>query len=305
MREHGFVIGRLKRQKYLLAMVIPSIVFVAVFSYVPVWGMLTAFFNYNPGLGIKGSPFVGLRYFKEFLTHSDFPLLMRNTLAISSLNIACSIIIPVTFAILLNEFIFAPLKRVIQTVSYLPHFISYVVTANLAITMLSPSGTLNTWLLKMNWIQEPVMFLTSPRGFWFLVAGINTWKETGWAAIIYIASITNIDPQLYEAATVDGAGRAGRIWHITLPGIIPTVTVLTILAVPDLLNAGFDPSYLLGNPMVSDYSRVLDTHIYAAGIQQGRFSLATAIGILRMGAGLILILSANAVSRRVSEYSLF
>jgi putative aldouronate transport system permease protein len=127
----------------------------------------------------------------------------------------------------------------------------------------------------------------------------------GWAAIIYIAAITNIDPQLYEAATVDGAGRAGRIWHITLPGIIPTVVVLTILAVPDLLHAGFDPSYLLGNPMVSDYSRVLDTHIYTVGIQQGRFALATAVGIMRMGVGLILILLANAASRRVSEYSLF
>jgi putative aldouronate transport system permease protein len=149
------------------------------------------------------------------------------------------------------------------------------------------------------------MFLTTPNGFWFLVAGINIWKEMGWAAIIYIASITNIDPQLYEAATVDGAGRFGRIWHITLPGILPTVVVLFILAVPDLLHAGFDPSYLLGNPMVSDYSRVLDTYIYTAGLQQGRFSLATAVGIMRMGVGIVLILSANAIARKVSEYSLF
>jgi putative aldouronate transport system permease protein len=304
MQENKLMV-RLRRQKYLFIMVIPSIVFVAVFSYVPIWGMLTAFFNYNPGLGIRGSPFVGLRYFREFLTHSDFPLLMRNTLAISSLNIACGIIMPVSFAILINEFVFSRLKRLIQTVSYLPHFISYVVVANLAVTMLSPSGTLNTWLVENNFIREPIMFLTNPKGFWFLVAGLNIWKEMGWAAIIYIASITNIDPQLYEAATVDGAGRAGRIWHITLPGIIPTVVVLTILAVPDLRNAGFDPSYLLGNPMVSDYSRVIDTHIYTVGIQQGRFALATAVGILRMGVGLILILSANAASRKVSEYSLF
>jgi putative aldouronate transport system permease protein len=303
--EKSGLAARLKRQKYLLIMAVPSIIFVAVFAYVPIWGMLTAFFNYNPGLGIRGSPFVGLRYFREFLTHSDFPLLMRNTLAISSLNIACGIIVPVAFAILLNEFVFSGLKRVIQTVSYLPHFISYVVVANLAVTILSPSGTVNTWLLKINLVREPIMFLTNPRGFWFLVAGINIWKEMGWAAIIYIASITNIDPQLYEAATVDGAGRAARIRHVTLPGIVPTVAVLTILAVPDLLNAGFDPSYLLGNPMVSDYSRVLDTHIYTVGIQQGRFALAAAVGILRMGAGLVLILSANAVSRRVSEYSLF
>jgi putative aldouronate transport system permease protein len=297
--------ARVKRQKYLLIMVVPSIIFVSIFSYVPIWGMLSAFVNYNPGLGIRRSPFVGLKYFREFLGHSDFHLLMRNTLAISSLNIVLGIVMPVTFAILLNEFIFPRLKRFIQTVSYLPHFISYVVAANIAITMLSPSGVLNTWLLNMNLIKSPLMFLTNPRGFLFLVAGLNLWKEMGWAAIIYIAAITNIDPQLYEAATVDGAGRVGKIRHVTLPGIIPTVVVLTILAVPDLLHAGFDPSYLLGNPMVSDYSRVLDTHIYTVGIQQGRFALATAVGIMRMGVGLILILLANAASRRVSEYSLF
>jgi putative aldouronate transport system permease protein len=297
--------ARFKQQKYLLIMVVPSIIFVAIFSYIPVWGMLSAFVDYNPGLGIRRSPFVGLRYFKEFLGHSDFHLLMRNTLAISSLNIVLGIVMPVLFAILLNEFIFSGLKRFIQTVSYLPHFISYVVVANIAITMLSPSGVLNTWLLNMNLIKAPLMFLTNPRGFWFLVAGLNIWKEMGWAAIIYIAAITNIDPQLYEAATVDGAGRVGKIRHITLPGIIPTVVVLTILAVPDLLHAGFDPSYLLGNPIVSDYSRVLDTHIYAVGIQQGRFALATAVGIMRMGIGLILILLANTASRMVSEYSLF
>jgi putative aldouronate transport system permease protein len=205
----------------------------------------------------------------------------------------------------LNELRHAQFKRTIQTISYLPHFISYVVVANIAITMLSPSGTINVLFTNLGLIKKPILFLTNPKGFWFLVAGINIWKEMGWAAIIYIASITNIDSQLYEAATVDGAGRFGRIWHITLPGIIPTIVVLTILAVPDLLNAGFDPSYLLGNPMVSDYSRVLDTYIYTAGLQQGRFALATAVGIMRMGVGIILILSANTVARKVGEYSLF
>jgi putative aldouronate transport system permease protein len=248
---------------------------------------------------------VGLRYFREFVTHPDFKLLMRNTLGISSLNIFFGTLFPVCFAILLNELRHTQFKRAIQTISYLPHFISYVVVANIAIAMLSPSGKINELLTDVGLIQKPIMFLTTPKGFWFLVAGLNIWKEMGWAAIIYIASITNIDPQLYEAATVDGAGRFGRIWHITLPGILPTVVVLFILAVPDLLHAGFDPSYLLGNPMVSDYSRVLDTYIYTAGLQQGRFSLATAVGIMRMGVGIVLILSANAVARKFSEYSLF
>jgi putative aldouronate transport system permease protein len=287
-------------------MVAPSLIFVAVFSYLPIWGMLIAFFDYNPGLGFAGSKFVGLRYFKEFLGTSDFLLLMRNTVAISSLNIACGTVFPVAFAILINELFVPRMRKLTQTISYLPHFISYVVVANIATTMLSPDGgAINRLLLGLGVIQKPIFFLAIPQGFWFLISAINVWKETGWAAIIYIASIANIDPQLYEAATVDGAGRMRRIWHITLPGILPTIIVLTIMALPDLLNAGFDPSYLLGNPIVSDFSRVLDTHIYAVGIQQGRYPLATAVGLMRMGVSLVLILSANSWARRVSEYSLF
>jgi putative aldouronate transport system permease protein len=298
--------ARAAQQKYLLFMVVPALVYVAVFAYLPVWGMLIAFFDYNPGLGLTGSKFVGLRYFREFFMASDFPLILRNTLAISALNIAGGTLFPVLFAVLLNELFLRRMRRVVQTVSYLPHFISFVVVANIATTLLSPDGgLLNRALLSLGLIDRPIFFLTQPKLFWFLVAAINVWKEMGWGAIIYIASITNIDPQLYEAATVDGAGRFRRIWHITLPGILPTVIVLTIMALPGLLEAGFDPSFLLGNPMVSDYSRVLDTHIYAVGLQQGRYPLATAVGVMRMAVGLALILGANAWARRVSEYSLF
>lgn len=297
---------RLKRQKFLLLMLLPAILHVAVFVYGPMWGMLIAFVNYNPGLGIFGSEFVGLKYFREFLTSPDMPLIMRNTLAISFLNIAFGTVFPVLFAVFLNELPWVGLKKVSQTISYLPHFISFVVVANIATTMLSPDGGIvNHLLMALKITDKPIFFLAEPKGFWWVVAFLNIWKEMGWSAIIYIAAITNIDPQLYEAAMVDGAGRLKRIWHITLPGIIPTIIVLLILSVPDLLNAGFEPSYLLGNALVSDYSRVLDTHVYSIGIQQGRYSLSTAVGMMRMVVSLILILSANAVARRVSEYSLF
>ncbi len=297
---------RLKRQKYLLLMLIPAVLHVIVFVYGPMWGMLIAFFNYNPGLGIFGSEYVGLRYFREFLTSPDMPLLMRNTIAISFLNITFGTVFPVLFAVFLNEIPWMGFKKVSQTISYLPHFISFVVVANIAITMLSPDGgVVNKLLMALKITDKPIFFLAEPKGFWWVVAFLNIWKEMGWSAIIYIAGITNIDPQLYEAAMVDGAGRLKRIWHITLPGIVPTIIILLILSVPQLLNAGFDPSYLLGNALVSDYSRVLDTHIYNIGIQQGRYSLSTAVGMMRMVVGLILILSANAVARRVSEYSLF
>jgi len=297
---------RIFKQRYLVIMVLPAIICVGVFVYGPMWGMLIAFVNYNPGLGIFGSPFVGLKYFAEFLSGPDLPLLLRNSFAISLLNIIFGTFFPVLFAVLLNEVSSLRLKKLTQTISYLPHFISYVVVANIALTMLSPDGgAVNRLLMAVGIIKQPIFFFAIPKAFWWLIATINIWKEMGWAAIIYIASIANIDPQLYEAAMVDGAGRIKRIWHITLPGIVPTVVVLTILAVPDLLNAGFDPSFLLGNALVSDYSRVLDTHVYAIGIQQGRYSLATAIGIMRMAVGLVLILGANSFARRVSEYSLF
>ena len=297
---------RVFKQRYLVMMVLPAIICVGVFVYGPMWGMLIAFVNYNPGLGIFGSPFAGLKYFAEFLSGPDLPLLLRNSFAISLLNIIFGTLFPVLFAVLLNEVSSIRLKKLTQTISYLPHFISYVVVANIALTMLSPDGgAVNRLLMAVGIIKQPIFFFAIPKAFWWLIATINIWKEMGWAAIIYIASIANIDPQLYEAAMVDGAGRLKRIWYITLPGIVPTVVVLTILAVPDLLNAGFDPSFLLGNALVSDYSRVLDTHVYAIGIQQGRYSLATAIGIMRMAVGLVLILGANSFARRVSEYSLF
>lgn len=305
-RGKAALFERIKQQKLLLIMLVPAVVSVGIFVYGPMWGMLIAFFNYNPGLGIMGSEFVGLRYFREFLSSPDLPLIIRNTFAISLLNIIFGTVFPVLFAVLLNEVSWVGLKKVTQTISYLPHFISYVVVANIAAMVLSPDGGIvNELLVNLGIVDKPIFFLAIPQAFWWIVAGLNVWKEMGWSAIIYIASIANIDPQLYEAAMVDGAGRLRRIWHITLPGIIPTMVVLTILAVPDLLNAGFDPSYLLGNALVSDYSRVLDTHVYTIGIQQGRYSLSTAIGVMRMIVSLVLILSANAVARRVSEYSLF
>jgi ABC-type polysaccharide transport system, permease component len=305
-KAKGTLLMRASQQKYLLMMLIPAVIYVAIFAYMPIWGMMIAFFDYNPGLGFSGSTFVGLKYFKEFLSAADFPILMRNTVAISGLNILLGTIFPVTFAILLNELFLPRMKKLTQTISYLPHFISYVVVANIATTLLSPSGGIvNNLLMSMGIVDEPIMFLTNPNTFWILVAGINTWQEMGWSAIIYIAAIAQIDPQLYEASSIDGAGRMRRIWHITLPSIVPTIVVLTILAMPELLNAGFDPSYLLGNPMVADFSKVLDTHIYTVGLQQGRYPLATAVGLMRMLVGIVLIFSTNALARRVSDYSIF
>ena len=305
LAKKGNLGSRIIKQRTLLLMLVPAIACAIIFIYSPMWGILMAFFDYNPGLGFKGSPFVGFKHFQRFFNDSNFWLMVRNSLAISTLNIAFGTFFPILFAIMLNEIRSIAYKRVVQTISYLPHFISFVVVANIALTLLSPSGVVISMLMDLGILKKSIVIFAEPKAFWWLVAGLNIWKEMGWSAIIYIASIAGIDPQLYEAAMADGAGRLRRIWHITLTGMRPTIVVLFILAVPDLLQAGFDPSYLLGNAMVADYSEVLDTYIYRLGLAQGQYSMATAVGLCRMAVGLVLILAANAYARKVSEYSLF
>ncbi len=293
------------RQKTLYLMLFPAILFTVIFAYVPIWGIFTSFYDYNPGMGFSGSPFVGLKHFQRFFSEKSVFLILRNTVAISFLNILFGTVFAILFAVLLNELPFVRFKKTVQTVSYLPHFVSFVVVSNIVQTLLATNGPINGLLVSLGVLEKPVVFFTIPEAFWWLVTAMNVWKEMGWSAIIYIAAIAGIDPSLYEAAMVDGAGRLRRIWHITLTGIRPTIVVLLVLAVPDLLNAGFDASYLLGNAMVSNFSEVLDTYIFRVGLQEGQYSYAAAVGLLRQAVGLVLILSANKFSKKVSEYSLF
>lgn len=293
------------RQKTLYLMLFPAILFTVIFAYVPIWGIFTSFYDYNPGLGFSGSPFVGLKHFQRFFSEKSVFLILRNTVAISFLNILFGTVFAILFAVLLNELPFVRFKKTVQTVSYLPHFVSFVVVSNIVQTLLATNGPINGLLVSLGVLEKPVVFFTIPEAFWWLVTAMNVWKEMGWSAIIYIAAIAGIDPSLYEAAMVDGAGRLRRIWHITLTGIRPTIVVLLVLAVPDLLNAGFDASYLLGNAMVSNFSEVLDTYIFRVGLQEGQYSYAAAVGLFRQAVGLVLILSANKFSKKVSEYSLF
>jgi len=298
-------LARVRQYRRLYWMILPGFLLTLVFAYLPTWGLITAFYDYNPGLGMAGSEFVGLKHFARFFADRNFPLLIRNSLVISLLNILWGTIFPILFAVLLNEISNIHFKKAVQTISYLPHFISFVVIANIAQTVFATDGPVNRLLLSLGVTDRAITFFALPKAFWWLISGINIWKEMGWSAIIYVAAIAGIDPMLYEAAMVDGAGRFKRMWHITIKGISSTIVVLLVLAVPDLLNAGFDASYLLGNSMVSDYSEVLDTYVYRVGLQQGQYSYATAIGLCRQVVSLILILSANAFARKISEYSLF
>jgi len=293
---------KILKQRVLLLFSIPFVVWAFVFHYLPLWGWLMAFQNYNPGMGVLGSDWVGIRHFRNFFEDELFLLLMRNTIAISVLNIAAATIGAIGLAVLLNEVRGIVFKRTVQTISYLPHFISYVVVANLFLTLLSPGdGLVNRLLMSLGLVREPIFFFAEERLFWPLVAFINLWKEVGWDAIIYIAAMSAIDPEQYDAAAVDGAGRLRRIWHVTLPGIRPTVVVLLILSASGILSAGFDPSYLLGNPMVYNYSEVLDTYVYRMGLQQGMYSFATAVGLFRLVVSLLVLYLVNRLAKRFGD----
>lgn len=305
---------RFKRQIAFQIFVLLGILFMAIFSYVPMFGILMAFKDYKISSGIIGiftSDWAGLRYFEEFVNDYNFPTLVKNTLALSILKLFFSFPIPILYAIMLNEVRNAFFKRFVQTVSYLPHFISWVVIVGVAFAFFSTdTGLVNNLLMSMGWIDEPLRILTDPDYFWGLAVSSAVWKEAGWWTIIFLAAIAGIDPSLYEAAEMDGAGRLKRIWHITLPGIKGSIVVVLILSIGNILGGGlvgsnFEQAFLLGNPLNSDKSQIIQTYSFNMGLAQGRFAFATAIDLVQSIISLILILSSNYIAKKVSGSGLF
>ncbi|WP_438446103.1 ABC transporter permease [Gorillibacterium sp. sgz5001074] len=302
LRKRGTFVRNMLRQKYLYLMSVPFVIWLIVFSYVPLWGWLMAFQTYKPGRGILDQRWVGLNNFRELFTDDRFYLVLRNTLGMSVMGLVAGFTIPILFALLLNEIRGSFFKRSIQTISYLPHFVSWVVVAGLVTKMLSmDGGALNQLLMALHLIDEPVQFLAKGTWFWGIVTASDVWKETGWNSIIYLAAMAGIDPEMYEAATVDGAGRFKRMWHITLPGIRPTFMVLLILSIGNLISIGFEKQFLLGNKLVIDYSEVLDLYALNYGINLSRYSYGTAIGIFNSVVSIILVLTANGIYKRVTK----
>ncbi|MEZ0537067.1 ABC transporter permease [Caldicellulosiruptoraceae bacterium PP1] len=289
-------------QRQLIVLTIPFLFLVLVFNYLPLWGWLLAFKNYKPYLGFTQSEWVGLQNFKELFADPYFFQALRNTLVISSLKLIFNFTSSILFALLLNEVKNILFKRTVQTISYLPHFVSWVVAANIIYTALSPdNGIINDLLLKVGLLKEPINFLGEGKYFWFIAPISEVWKEMGWNAIIYLAAMTNISPQLYEAASIDGASRVKQIFTITLPSILPTVKILLIMNVGWILNAGFEQMYLLQKPSTLDFSEILDTYILRYGIGSGRWSYATAAGIFNSVISLILVTTANKISSKIGE----
>lgn len=298
--KRGFL--RTARDQWqLYAMILPFAAMVLVFNYVPIWGWITAFQKYRPGKPLWEQRWVGFENFVNLFQDERFYMALRNTLAMSVLGLLIGFTVPIIFALLLNELRSTLFKRTVQTVSYLPHFVSWVVVAGLVYKMLSPdSGPINQMITASG--GQPVQFMAKPEYFWGIVVLSDLWKELGWNTIIYLSAITAIDSSLYDAAKVDGAGRFGLIRHVTLPGIMPVITVLLVLAIGNLMSIGFEKQLLLGNPIVYEKSMVLDLFALRTGIGANNFSFGTTIGMVNSLVGLTLLFTANWwVRRRTGE----
>ena len=295
---------RLYRQRYLYIMLIPAIIWVILMCYLPMFGLYMSFTNYVPDgtpffQSFFGSEFVGLQWIKYFIFDSgDFYKVMRNTLATSLLTIIFSIPAPIIIALALNEIRMRRFKRVVQTVSYLPYFISWVVVANIFITLLSQDGVINAICLKLHLIDEPIQYFQNGKYFWWIIAIANTWKGMGYNSIIYLSAISGIDAAIYEAAEVDGAGRLQKIWYITLPCLKDTIVIMLILAVGGILNAGFEQQLLMQNNQIMDYALVIDLYSYKFGIQQSMYSYGAAVGLFKSVISFVLLVIVNNISRK-------
>lgn len=289
-------------QKQLMLMSLPILAYVVLFSYYPIWGWTTAFQNYSPAKKFMQQEWVGFKQFKFLFSDDTFLNVLRNTIAMSFINMVLGFVTAIAFAILLNEIKNMLFKRAIQTISYLPHFLSWVIVTGIVANSLSvDGGIINVVLMKLGIIHEPIMWLSIPEYFWGIVGASHVWKEVGWNAIIYLAAITSIDPSLYEAAEIDGANRYQKMLYITLPGIKSIVIILLIMNLGWILEAGFEVQYLLGNGVVVDWSQTIDIFVLKYGLQVGNYSLATAAGIFKTIVSITLIFVANTIAKRFGE----
>jgi len=289
----------LKRDRFLVFMILPVVVYFIVFSYLPMCGVLIAFENYMPNQGIFGSEWVGLENFKQFFGGIYFGRLLRNTLLISVYSLLWGFPIPIIFALMLNEFRAGPFKKTIQTISYMPHFISLVVTCGMIINFLSPTGGIVNVLLKALG-YKPINFLGYPEYFRTVYVASGVWQEFGWGSIIYIAALAGVDPEMYEAARIDGAGRFKQMLYITLPSIANTTIVLLILNVGNLMSVGFEKIILLYSPSTYETADVISTYVYRMGLQSLQYSFSSAVGLFNSVINVILLVGSNAVAKRLT-----
>jgi putative aldouronate transport system permease protein len=289
-------------QKQLIFMSVPILIYILIFSYVPIWGWLMSFQNYKPAKSFVEQEWVGLKWFKYLFSDESFIRDFRNTIGQSSISLILSFTTAIILALMLNEIRKVFFKRAVQTISYLPHFLSWVIVTGIVATCLSTEGGIvNIVLVKLGIINAPILWLSEGKYFWGIVGLTNVWKEVGWNTIIYLAAMASIDPALYEAAGLDGAGRFGKMRYVTLPGIKTTIVVLLIISIGHVLDAGMDIPYLLGNGLVSDWSDTIDIYVLKYGIRQFNYSLATAAGMFKSVVNIIMLFSANFIATKLGE----
>ncbi len=304
-KKRNAFIQKLWNQRYLQAMVLPGIVWMFIFNYIPMGGIIIAFKKYKITRTILEAPWVGLKYFKEFFLDTNFQSIMTNTFGISLLKLLIGFPLPIIFALLINEIRGTKFKKIAQTISYLPHFLSWVVLGGILVTWLSKTGIINDLLVGLHLVKEPVSYLGDPKYFWGLAVLSDTWKELGWSAIIYLAAIAGVDQQMYEAATVDGASKIQKILKITVPSITGTIAIMLILQIAGLMNSNFDQILILKNQINVSRSQVIDTYVYQVGMTLGKYSYATAVGLFKSVVALVLLLIANTSSKKLLGRSLY
>lgn len=288
---------------HYLLMTIPGLLWLFFFSIVPLAGIVMAFENYNPGLGFFKSPFIGFDNFTYLFSMSDAQRVIGNTIVIAGSKIVLNLLVPLTFALLLNEIRNLKFKKAVQTIVYLPHFLSWVILASVLLNIFSLEGIINQAVSLFG--AEPVIWFSESKYFRQLVIGTDVWKEFGFNAVIYLAALTGIDPNLYEASSIDGCSKWKQVWHITIPGIAPTIVLMAVLGLGNALNAGFDQIFNLYNPMVYSTGDILDTWVYRIGLVNLQFSLATTAGLLKSFISFLMIVISYWCAYKFADYKIF
>ncbi|MBD2860951.1 ABC transporter permease [Paenibacillus oceani] len=294
----------LRRDRWLYMLLVPGVLYFLLFKYVPMFGVLIAFQDYQPFSGVAGSRWVGFKHFETFFTDPWFWKLFRNTILLALYNLLFFFPLPILFALMLNEVRQELFKRTVQTIVYIPHFISWVVVVGIVYVLLSAEGGLVNELLASVGLEK-IHFLMRTDWFRSLITSQVVWKETGWGTIIFLAALAGVDPQLYEAARIDGANRWQQLWNITLPALKTTIVILLILRLGHFLDSGFEQIFLMLHSINRDVGEVFDTYVYTVGVQQGQFSYSTAVGLFKSVVGLILVMAANKLAKRMGEEGVY
>ena len=294
----------LAKYRWIYMLAVPGLVYLLIFKYIPMYGVTVAFKDYSSRLGILQSPWVGMKHFLRLFSSRDFSILLKNTLLLNLYKITVMTPLAMVFALSLNAIHNVYTKRVIQTISYFPHFLSWVVISGITFQLFSPySGTLNQILIKLG--MQPMTFLSNPKSFKTMLVIFGAWKELGWASIIYLAALSGINTELYEAAEIDGATNPRKTWHITIPALIPTMVTLLLIDIGKIMSVGFEQVYVYLNPILYEKGDVFATYVYRVGLGQGKFSYTTAVELFNTLIGLVLLVIANKISKKMTEESLW